>query len=65
MSTIGSYIEDLNDPIAHKIEAIFISFNMQVHLDKVNAVKPTFLTDYYKRVYNNYFVQLIACSSDE
>jgi hypothetical protein len=65
MSTIGSYIEDLNDPIAHKIEAILGSSNMQVRLDKVNAMKPAFLTDYYKRVNNHYFVPLIACSGDE
>ena len=50
MSTIGSYIEDLNDPIACKIKAIVGSFNMQVHLDEVNTMKPTFMTDYYKRV---------------
>lgn len=50
MSTIGSYIEDLNDPIARKIEAVLGSFNMQVRLDEVNAMKPTFMTDYYKRV---------------
>ena len=49
-STIGSYLEDLNDPITCKIEAILGSFNMQVHLDDVNAMKPTFMTDYYKRV---------------
>ena len=50
MSTIGLYIEDLNDPIARKIEAVLGSFNMQVRLDEVNAMKPTFMTDYYKRV---------------
>jgi hypothetical protein len=50
MSTIGSYLEDMNDPIAHKIEAILGSFNMQVRLDEVNAMTPTFMTDYYKRV---------------
>jgi hypothetical protein len=49
MSTIGPYSEDLNDPITRKIEAILGSFNMQVCLDKVNAMKPTFLTDYYKK----------------
>jgi hypothetical protein len=50
MSTIGLYIEDLNDPIACKIEANLGSFNMQVRLDEVNPMKPTFLIDYYKRV---------------
>ncbi|KAF8898058.1 hypothetical protein CPB84DRAFT_1781292 [Gymnopilus junonius] len=48
-STISRYLEDWNDPIARKMEAILGSFNRQLHLDEVNSLKPTVLTDYFKR----------------
>ncbi len=50
VSTVGSYIEDQNDPIACKLKAILGSFNRQLRLDEVETIKTTFLTDYFERV---------------
>ena len=50
VSTIRRYIDDLNDPIARKMEALFASFNMKLRLDKSRSMKGTVLTDHFKRV---------------
>ena len=49
VSTISRYIEDLNNPVAHKMEALFGSFNMQLRLDETRSMKPTHLTDFFER----------------
>ena len=48
-STIRRYIEDLNDPIAWKMEALLASFNMKIHVDESRALKHTLLTDFFQR----------------
>jgi len=49
VSTIGRYIEDLNEPIAHRMEALLGPFNMQLCLDETKSMKTTVLTDYFQR----------------
>ncbi|KAF8219085.1 hypothetical protein L208DRAFT_1555854, partial [Tricholoma matsutake] len=49
VSTIHRYIDDLNDPIAHKMEALLASFNMKLCLNESRSMKGTVLTDYCKR----------------
>ena len=49
VSTVGRYIEDMNDPIARKLEALLGSFNMQVRLEETKGLKNTVLTDYFQR----------------
>ena len=43
------YIEDLNDPIAWKMEALLATFNMRICLDEGRALKHTLLTDFFQR----------------
>ena len=49
VSTINRYIDDQNDPISRKIEALLQSFTMQLHLDETRKMKNTVLTDYFQR----------------
>ena len=49
VSTVGRYIEDMNDPIARKLEALLGSFNMQVRLEETKSLKNTLSTDYFRR----------------
>ena len=50
VSTIGRYIDDLNEPIAHKMEAILGSFNRQLHLDENKTMRTTLLTDLFQQL---------------
>ncbi|KAF8149040.1 hypothetical protein B0H34DRAFT_667879 [Crassisporium funariophilum] len=47
--TIGRYIEDMNDPIARKVEAILGSFNRQLRLDETKGLKNTTVTDFFQK----------------
>ncbi|KAF8801777.1 hypothetical protein BYT27DRAFT_7226676 [Phlegmacium glaucopus] len=49
-STIHKYVEDLNDPIAHKMESILGSFNTKLHLEQTENMKSTTLTDFFRKV---------------
>jgi hypothetical protein len=49
-STIGRYIDDMNEPIARKLEALLGSFNRQLRLDETRSMKSTVLTDFFGRV---------------
>ena len=49
VSTIRRYIEDLNDPIARKMEALFMSFNMKIHSDESRGMRSTVITDFFHR----------------
>ena len=49
-SAIGRYIEDLNCPIARKIEALLGSFNRQLQLEETKSMKDTVLTDLFHRL---------------
>lgn len=44
--TIGRYIDDLNEPIARKMEAILGSFNRQLRLDETKTMETTVLTNF-------------------
>jgi hypothetical protein len=48
--TIIRYIEDLNNPIAHKLEAILGSFNRQLYLEESKRMKETVLTNFFQRL---------------
>ena len=50
VSTIGRYIEDMNDPIARKVEALLGSFNMQLRLEETRSLKNSVLTDFFQRI---------------
>ena len=49
-STIGKYTNELNDPLARKIEALLGSFNRQLCLEETTAMKDGVLTDYFQRL---------------
>jgi len=48
--TIGRYIDDMNEPIARKLEVLLGSFNRQLRLDETRSMKSTVLTDFFGRV---------------
>ncbi|KAI0289550.1 hypothetical protein BC826DRAFT_1106910 [Russula brevipes] len=50
VSTINKYIDELNDPIARKLEGILGSFNRQLRLDETRSMKATTLTDFFQRL---------------
>ena len=50
VSTICRYTEDINEPIAQKVEAILGSFNRQICLDETKGMKNTILTDFFQKV---------------
>ena len=45
--TISKYIDELDDPLSHKIEGLLRSFNRQLRLDKTKSMKDTVLTKYF------------------
>lgn len=49
VSTIRRFAEDMNDPIARKMEGILGSFNRQLRFDRANSMKNTVLTDFFKK----------------
>ena len=49
VSTICRYIEDLNNPIAQKMEALLGTFNMKIRLDESRVLKNTVLTDFFQK----------------
>ena len=49
VSTIREYIEDLNDPIAQKMEGLFMSFNMKIRSDESRGMRGTAITDFFHR----------------
>jgi hypothetical protein len=49
VSTIGRYIEDLNEPIARKMEAILGSFSRQLRFDETRTMRNSVLTDFFQR----------------
>jgi DDE superfamily endonuclease len=48
-STITQYTEEMDDPIARKLEALLGTFNRQLRLDETRGMKSTFLTDFFQR----------------
>ena len=50
VSTIRRYVEDLNDPVARKMEAHLASFNMKIRLDGTRRMKNSLLTDFFTKL---------------
>jgi hypothetical protein len=48
-STITRYTEDMNEPIACKMEALLGAFNRQLRLDETRGMKDTRLTEFFQR----------------
>ncbi|KIJ90740.1 hypothetical protein K443DRAFT_14981 [Laccaria amethystina LaAM-08-1] len=50
VSTIRQYVEDLNDPIAQKLEALLASFNRKLCVDQSRSMKSTVMTDFFHKL---------------
>ncbi|KAF8888577.1 hypothetical protein BD779DRAFT_450227 [Infundibulicybe gibba] len=50
VSTISEYIDEWNDPISRKMEAMLGSFSKQMRLRETRRMKDTTLTDFFRRV---------------
>jgi hypothetical protein len=48
-STIGKYTNDMNDPLARKMEALLGSFNRLLRLEETKFLKDAHLTDFFDR----------------
>ncbi|KAG6852194.1 hypothetical protein H0H87_010614 [Tephrocybe sp. NHM501043] len=48
-SILQSYVSDLDDPFARKLEGILGSFGRQTRLDEFTSLKPTTISDYFAR----------------
>ena len=48
-STIGKFIDKMDDPVARKLEALLCSLNMQLRLEETRSLKNTHLTSYFNR----------------
>jgi hypothetical protein len=46
-STLQEYIIGMNNPLAHKLEAILVSFGHQICLEDTQATRATQITDYF------------------
>ncbi|KAF8499432.1 hypothetical protein BU17DRAFT_53259 [Hysterangium stoloniferum] len=49
VSTINRYIDDRNDPITRKFEAILGSFKRQLRLEATTSLKETVITDFFQK----------------
>ena len=49
VSTINKYIEEVNDPLARRIEALLGTLNRHIRVDEARNMKETLLTDYFQR----------------
>jgi len=47
VATINRYIEELNDPLARKVEALLGTFNQQLRLNEAKSLKDTLMTGYF------------------
>jgi hypothetical protein len=50
VSTISKYVDEVNDPIACKVEGILSSFNRQLRLDESRSMKSTVLTAFFHKL---------------
>ncbi len=57
-SVIKRYIDDVNDPIVHQLEALLGSFNHQLHLEEITSLKDTSITEYFTHTYKSMFYQI-------
>jgi len=47
VSTIKKYIDELDDPVSHKMEEILGPFNWQLCFEEIKNMKDTILTNYF------------------
>lgn len=47
--TLRSYVADINEPYARRLESIIATFGRQTRLEEAQALEPTFITDYFTR----------------
>ena len=50
VSAIGKYTDDINDPIACKMEVILDTFTRQLCLDATRTIKNSVLTNFFNRI---------------
>ena len=48
--TLQRYAEDVNDPIACRLEIILGSFNVKIHLDQAKSMWDMVVTDFFKKL---------------
>lgn len=46
---LRSYVADINEPFARKLEGILASFGRQTRLEETQSLEPTHITDYFTR----------------
>ncbi|KAG6816221.1 hypothetical protein H0H87_007671 [Tephrocybe sp. NHM501043] len=46
-STLRSFISDIDEPFARKLEAVLSSFGQQTRLDEFSSLKPSVISDYF------------------
>jgi hypothetical protein len=47
VSVINSYIDNLDDALARKLEVILGSFTRQIHLDESHKMTSTYINEYF------------------
>jgi hypothetical protein len=47
--TLRSYVADINEPFARKLEGILASFGRQTRLEGAQSLEPTYITGYFTR----------------
>jgi hypothetical protein len=47
--TLRSYVADINEPFARKLEGILASFGRQTRLEEAQSLETTYITDYFSR----------------
>jgi hypothetical protein len=50
VSTITKYLDNCNDPVAHKLEVLLGSFNRLLWLEDSKNMKETLLTDFFQKL---------------
>ena len=50
VSTIENFTNELNDPLAWRIEALLGSFNRQLCLEETTVMKDAVLTDFFQKL---------------
>ena len=49
VSVIERYIDDMNDPIARKLDSVLVSFRRELRIKESKSLISTKMTDYFRR----------------
>ena len=49
VSVIKRYIDDMNDPIAQKLDSVLVSFRRELRIKESKSLISTKMTDYFRR----------------